>query len=132
MAELNTSQVSTIRDTLYNMASSAGEARGVDTVRVSNLRAASAQQDEKRKIQQEEDLAHTKQDLVNLSKEMNQKMRDIGTDINFSYSEDIRGLVVTVKEPNSGKVIREIPSQDAIELARKMNETMGLLFDKES
>lgn len=132
MAELNTSQVSTIRDTLYNMASSAGEARGVDTVRASNLRAASAQQDEKRKIQHEEDMAHTKQDLVNLSKEMNQKMRDIGTDINFSYSEDIRGLVVTVKEPNSGKIIREIPSQDAIELARKMNETMGLLFDKES
>ncbi|MGX2972380.1 flagellar protein FlaG [Helicobacter sp. T3_23-1059] len=131
MAELNTSQVSTIRDTLYNMASSAGEARGVDTVRASNLRAASAQQDERRKIQHEE-VAHTKQDLVNLSKEMNQKMRDIGTDINFSYSEDIRGLVVTVKEPNSGKVIREIPSQDAIELARKMNETMGLLFDKES
>lgn len=132
MAEVNTAQVSTIRDTLYNMASSAGEARGQDTVRTSNLRAANANQDEKRKIQQEQESAQTKQDLVNLSKEMNQKMRDIGTDINFSYSEDIRGLVVTVKEPNSGKIIREIPSRDAIELARKMNETMGLIFDKQS
>ncbi|ETD25090.1 MULTISPECIES: flagellar protein FlaG [Helicobacter] len=132
MAEVNTAQVSTIRDTLYNMASSAGEARGMDTVRASNLRASNATQDEKRKATQEQDSAQTKQDLVNLSKEMNKKMRDIGTDINFSYSEDIRGLVVTVKEPNSGKIIREIPSRDAIELARKMNETLGLIFDKTS
>lgn len=130
MAEVNTAQVSTIRDTLYNMARSAGEAREQDTVRTSNLRAANAKQNESRQIQQES--TQTKQDLVNLSKEMNQKMRDIGTDINFSYSEDIRGLVVTVKEPNSGKIIREIPSRDAIELARKMNETMGLIFDKQS
>lgn len=132
MAEVNTAQVSTIRDTLYSIVGSAGKSRGQDAVRVSNLRAANTQQYKKNKVIQEQDSMQTKQDLVNLSKEMNKKMLDVGTDINFSYSEDVRGLVVTVKEPNSGKIIREIPSRDAIELARKMNEMLGLIFDKTS
>ena len=132
MAEVNTAQVSTIRDTLYSIVGLAGKSRGQDAVRVLNLRAANTQQYKKNKVIQEQDSAQTKQDLVNLSKEMNKKMLDVGTDINFSYSEDIRGLVVTVKEPNSGKIIREIPSRDAIKLARKMNETLGLIFDKTS
>lgn len=39
--------------------------------------------------------------------------------------------MVTVKESNGDKVIREIPSKEAIELMKKMREVIGVIFDKQ-
>ncbi len=58
-------------------------------------------------------------------------MKRIDTDIHFSYNENIPGLMVTVKESNGDKVIREIPSKEAIELMKKMREVIGVIFDKQ-
>lgn len=71
-----------------------------------------------------------KQELISLSTELNKEMKRINTDINFNYNDDIRALVVTVKEENGDKVIREIPSKEAIELMKKMHDIVGLIFDK--
>ncbi|PAF42770.1 FlaG family protein [Helicobacter sp. 11S02596-1] len=71
-----------------------------------------------------------KQELILLSGELNKEMKRINTDINFNYNDDIQGLVVTVKEVNGDKVIREIPSKEAIELMKKMHDIVGLIFDK--
>nr|WP_290947806.1 flagellar protein FlaG [Helicobacter sp.] len=77
------------------------------------------------------DDVYTRGELVHTAKEINKKMEHIGADINFSYNDDIGGLVVTVKDPNNGgRVIREIPSKEAIELTKKMHEVVGLIFDK--
>lgn len=128
MAEVNTSQVSSIKNTLYSMVNNAGKAYsdGANATQASNIRAASVNNNAAQEAQ-----AHNSADLVNISKEINKKMEHIGADINFSYNDDIAGLVVTVKDPsNGGRVIREIPSKEAIELAKKMHEAVGLIFDK--
>lgn len=71
-----------------------------------------------------------KKQLVELSGKLNEEMRRINTDIDFNYNDDIRGLVVTVREANDDKIIREIPSKEAIELMKKMHDIVGLIFDK--
>nr|WP_095294919.1 FlaG family protein [Helicobacter sp. 13S00482-2] len=71
-----------------------------------------------------------KRELMSLSSELNKEMKRINTDINFNYNDDIRGLVVTVTEGKGNRVIREIPSKEAIELMKKMHDIVGLIFDK--
>lgn len=70
-------------------------------------------------------------ELRDLSKKLNNEMRRMGTDLNFSFNENIPGLVVTVSERDGGKIIREIPSREAIELMKKMRDIIGVIFDKQ-
>lgn len=42
-------------------------------------------------------------------------MKCIGMDINFSYNDMIKGLVVLVKDVNGDKVIREIFFKEVVE-----------------
>ncbi|WRB84859.1 flagellar protein FlaG [Helicobacter pylori] len=65
-----------------------------------------------------------------LSERLNEEMKRIGTDINFSYNDTIKGLVVSVKDANGDKVIREIPSKEAVELMQRMRDVIGIIFDK--
>ncbi|MCQ2845440.1 flagellar protein FlaG [Helicobacter pylori] len=65
-----------------------------------------------------------------LSERLNEEMKHIGTDINFSYNDTIKGLVVSVKDANGDKVIREIPSKEAVELMQRMRDVIGIIFDK--
>ena len=90
------------------------------------------------RLQQETAQHHDKEnkkqlesELRELSKKLNDEMKKIGTDLNFSYNENIPGLMVTVKEFNGDKVIREIPSKEAIELMKRMREVIGVIFDKQ-
>ncbi|GAA7268849.1 FlaG family protein [Helicobacter pylori] len=65
-----------------------------------------------------------------LSERLNEEMKRIGTDINFSYNDTIKGLVVSIKDANGDKVIREIPSKEAVELMQRMHDVIGIIFDK--
>ncbi|WP_139547174.1 FlaG family protein [Helicobacter pylori] len=65
-----------------------------------------------------------------LSERLNEEMKRIGTDINFSYNDTIKGLVVSVKDANGDKVLREIPSKEAVELMQRMHDVIGIIFDK--
>ena len=69
-------------------------------------------------------------ELIELSQKLNEEMRRIGTSISFSYNEALAGLTVTVKEYGGEKIIREIPSKEAIELMKRMREVVGVIFDK--
>ncbi len=56
------------------------------------------------------------------------KLNDVG--LHFSVDRSSNTIIVTVTEESSGKVIREIPSSEVIQLAARMDEMSGLLFDK--
>ncbi len=65
-----------------------------------------------------------------LSERLNEEMKRIGTDIDFSYNDEIKGLVVSVKDANGDKVLREIPSKEAVELMQRMRDVIGIIFDE--
>lgn len=71
-----------------------------------------------------------KEELRELTQKYNQEMKRLGTSVSFNYNDTIEGLLVIVKEAESERVIREIPSKEAIELMKKMHDLVGAIFDK--
>jgi len=51
-------------------------------------------------------------------------------DLNFSVHEASGKIMVAVVNEDTGEVIREIPSRELLDLAAKLEETIGLIFDK--
>ncbi len=63
-------------------------------------------------------------------KELNLQMKELNTDIEFSFDKDLESLYIKVKEKSSGKVIRTIPSEELMRFYKKMKEFIGIIFDK--
>ncbi|ANV97580.1 hypothetical protein BBW65_01590 [Helicobacter enhydrae] len=82
----------------------------------------------------ENDLERTnrtsKDELMKLSQDLNTKMKNLNTNVKFTYSDEIKGLLVTVRQEGSDKVIAELPSKEAIALMQKMHDLVGILFDQ--
>lgn len=51
-------------------------------------------------------------------------------DLRFSVHKASGKMMVTVIDESTGKVIREIPSSEVLELAAKMDEMVGIIFDQ--
>ena len=56
----------------------------------------------------------------------------LNTNVRFGFNDDINTMYVTVSEKNTGKEIRQIPSEEAIKLTKYFRDAIGLIFDKES
>jgi len=83
-------------------------------------------QDEEVKKHHEET---TKEKLQDLTKQLNKEMAPLNPDIKFSYNDKVNELVVNVVDKNTDKVIRKIPSDEALKIMEKMRELVGALFD---
>ena len=67
---------------------------------------------------------------------INKQLKAANTKIQFrihesSYSE-INKVSIKIIDETNDEVIREIPSEEAIELSEKMHEVIGVLFDKKN
>ena len=70
--------------------------------------------------------------LKQLTKELNEQMDLLNTNITFGFSDETERLYLRVLEKDTGKLIREFPSEEARALAGYFRNAVGLLFDKES
>jgi len=69
----------------------------------------------------------TKQITVDL----NEYMNDLQTNLRFSIYEKLdHQVVVEIKNKQTDEVIKQIPSEELLELRVKMEELTGLLFDE--
>jgi len=71
----------------------------------------------------------TKQELQDLTHKLNKEMAPLNTDIKFTYDDKINNLVVNVIDKNTDRIIRKIPSEEALKIMEKMRELVGALFD---
>ena len=53
-------------------------------------------------------------------------------DLQFSVHEPTGNVMVTVRDDDTGEVIREIPSHEMLNIAAKIDEMVGLIFDAQS
>lgn len=69
---------------------------------------------------------------VKRSAEQMQKMYDmvVGHKLQFKVNEELKCVVINVVDPDTNKVLKEIPSEEIQTLKLRMKQTMGLLFDK--
>jgi flagellar protein FlaG len=51
------------------------------------------------------------------------------TRLNFSVHEKTDRIMVRITDQNTGDVIREIPSEAFLDMAAKLQEMVGLMFD---
>ncbi|MEA3221860.1 MAG: flagellar protein FlaG [Thermodesulfobacteriota bacterium] len=54
----------------------------------------------------------------------------LNVNLNFSVHEASGQVMVTISDKETGEVIREIPSSEILNLAAKLDEMVGLLFDQ--
>jgi len=70
--------------------------------------------------------------IAEVAMDLQNKMQVLhNVDLNFSVHEASGKIMVTVVDEVTGKVIREIPSRELLDLATKLEEAIGLIFDKE-
>lgn len=77
------------------------------------------------KQQQSEDAARIQAAV----KRANNSMRR--TSCQFSYNEETNRVSITVLDDDTKEIIREIPSEEALELVQKMWEMAGLMVDEQ-
>jgi flagellar protein FlaG len=82
-------------------------------------------------------LRDNKQDSQNVAeqlnytvKELNKQMESLDTNVTFGFNDKIDTMFVSVMERSTGKMIRKIPTEEAMSLAEKMKEIVGMIFDK--
>ncbi len=61
-----------------------------------------------------------------LNEQMNENNRNLG----FSIDRKINTFVVTVRDQNTGEVVRQIPSEVVVNVAHSLEEMRGLLFNE--
>ncbi len=87
-------------------------------------------QKEVQELQDSKNVEDLKKELMQLTEELNREFNPLNMNIKFGFSDDIESLYVTVCERDSNRLIRKIPSDEAIELMVKMREIVGIIFDK--
>lgn len=60
--------------------------------------------------------------------EMNGFFQIVKRNLQFSLDDDSGKMVVQIKD-EQGKVVKQIPTEEALELARRLDEFRGLLFE---
>ena len=69
-------------------------------------------------------------DPKGISEKFNRLSEEMNLDIKFAYNDKIDQFYINVIDKNSGKVIRKLPSDEAMKIAESMKELVGTLFDK--
>ena len=76
------------------------------------------------------DKEEIKKSLDKTIKNLNNQMEALDTNVKFGFNDKIDTLFVDVMERSTGKIIRKIPSEEAMKLSEKMKEIVGMIFDK--
>jgi len=90
-------------------------------------------EDETKRIEEENketDKKEVKKELEEVTKQLNEEMSALNTTIRFGFNDKIDEMYVSVIDTKSDKVIRKIPSDEAMKLMAKMRELVGMLFDE--
>ncbi len=71
-----------------------------------------------------------RQSLQSAVKLLNDQVSTKAQGLGFSYDESIKTPVITVRNTATGQVVRQIPSEDVLRIAHKLDELKGILFNE--
>ena len=83
---------------------------------------ANANPDALRKAEQEEE------PLENVVSNLNQLVRDLHRELQFSVDEDSGDTVIKVIDSKTDEVLRQIPSEEVMRLRQRLEEAAGVIF----
>ncbi|MFC1513065.1 flagellar protein FlaG [Thermodesulfobacteriota bacterium] len=73
----------------------------------------------------------TEQDLAKAAEELQSRLDEMGTGLQFSVDDKTESIVIKVTQRESGEVVRQIPAEEILDLKAKLENLIGVLFDKE-
>jgi len=62
--------------------------------------------------------------------EMNDYVEKFSTKVGFSLDPESKQLTIIVTDKETGKVIRQIPAKEILDLNKKLEEITGVIFDE--
>jgi len=88
-----------------------------------------APQEDKANVKAEKapDLSHLSEKIANAQ---NNLMMIHNVDLQFAVHKPTGKIMVMVTDESTGEVIREIPPSESLDLAAKIDEMIGLIFDQ--
>ena len=72
------------------------------------------------------------QQLAAIAKQLQEFLQNSQRDIEFSVDADTKAQVVTVRDSNTGDVIRQIPSEEALRIIKNLDGKLGSLVDQQA
>ncbi len=70
--------------------------------------------------------------LKEAAEQLNQFMKNFAHDLKFSVDNDTHEIVVKVLEKQTGKLIRQIPSEEMLRLHKALDTLQGLIIHKKA
>jgi len=70
-----------------------------------------------------------RQRMAAVAQQLRDYLRSNGRDLEFRVDADTHAMVITVREAASGKVIRQIPNEEALQMRRYIDEWSGTFLD---
>lgn len=72
------------------------------------------------------------EEMKELAADLNDYMDDLQTDLGFFINEDLshNSVIVEIKNRKTDELVKQIPSEEIVEIREKMAELTGLLLDK--
>lgn len=67
--------------------------------------------------------------ILELAKQLNEEMSSVNTNLIFDYEDSISSLVLTIKQADTGKIIRKIPTDEVMELMKQMRDIVSVVLD---
>lgn len=80
----------------------------------------------------EKDPEKLREKLQKGAEQMNQTASLFDRAVRFQLHEATKEMMISVVDPNTDKVIREIPPKEFLDFIAKMKEYIGLVFDKKA
>lgn len=68
--------------------------------------------------------------IESVTKQIDSFLRSIGRTINFRIDPGSGGVIVSVLDSATGEVIRQVPGEDALRLAQRIEDTMSAVIDE--
>lgn len=81
-----------------------------------------------RKAEAAKKAAEAEEAIENVVSDLNQLVRSLHRELQFSIDEDSGETVVKVVDRETDEVLRQIPNKEVLELRKRLEETAGTIF----
>lgn len=87
-------------------------------------------QDQNSRAAAEEEVQLTGEDVREVARFLNESAKMFNVSLTFEINEDAKRIVVSVINSETDEVVRQIPPQEVLDLASRLNEMVGVLFNE--
>ena len=71
-------------------------------------------------------------ELERIASDVQIRLKQLNTELRFEIEDNVEDLVVKVVDPETDEVIRQIPSEEMVEIRDRIDEIVGFLLDAET